>query len=693
MKLVIAEKPSVARDIARVIGAGSKKNGYMEGNGYKVSWCFGHLVGLSNPESYGEEYKGRWSFETLPILPEKWKYSVNADTKSQFEILKGLMASDDVDTIICATDAGREGECIFRYVYNIARCKKPVKRLWISSLEDVEIKAGFADLRDSAQYDNLFAAGAARAKADWLIGMNATRLFTCRFGATLNVGRVQTPTLAMVVKRDNDVKNFVKQKFFTVQLDLGEFSVESERIDDESKANGLTSLCNGKTAVISEVIKEQKSTKPPKLYDLTTLQREANRFFGFTAQQTLDYTQSLYEQKKLVTYPRTDSQYITEEKAKVFPELLRKTWKSSIFSGSGIQFNDNIGTKNFTNNSKVSDHHAIITTDEIENYDVSTLPAGELSILKLIAMRMTLAVGEPEKYEAVKIAAECENNAFSASGRTVISAGWKKSEKALKAWLKGAEEAEEKTEQALPDVSKGAEFDNVKAQTAEHFTSPPKPFTEDTLLSAMERAGAENFDEDTEKKGLGTPATRAETIETLVNRGYLERVKKQIKATEKGVNLIEVVPDEVKSPKLTADWENVLQQIEKGEADDKEFLSGIAEYVRELVKKYGSKAENSVFAAKSSPILGCCPNCGKEVKKGKFGFYCTGKCGMNVAMVYGKELTEAQLDKLLNGKEVTYTNNGKKTTVLPRAVPNSYTTKDGKEINGFQWETKSARKS
>lgn len=691
MQLVIAEKPSVGKDIARVLGANTKTGGYLEGNGYKVAWCFGHLVGLSNPESYGDEYKGKWGFDTLPIAPEKWKYTVNADTKSQFELLKKLMESDDVDTIICATDAGREGECIFRYVYNIARCKKPVKRLWISSMEDVEIKEGFRNLRDSAEYDNLFAAGAARAKADWLVGMNATRLFTCRFGSMLNIGRVQTPTLAMVVKRDSDVKNFVKQRFFTVQLDCGKFAVESERIDDEAKANELTSLCDGKTAVISEATKEQKSTKPPKLYDLTTLQREANRIFGFTAQQTLDYTQSLYEQRKIVTYPRTDSQYITDEKAKVFPELLRWTWQSSLFADANIHFDDNINTQPFTNNSKVSDHHAIITTEEIENFDISTLPAGELSILKLIAMRMTLAAGEAEKYEAVKIVAECENNFFTATGRTVISGGWKKTEKALKAWLKGSEESEEKAEQALPEVVKGAIFDNVKAKTAEHFTSPPKPYTEDTLLSAMERAGAEDFDEDAEKKGLGTPATRAGTIEALVNRGYLERSKKQIKATDKGVSLIEVVPDEVKSPKLTADWENVLQQIEKGEADDKVFLSEIKDYVHGLVEKYGSKAENSAFAAKSSPVLGACPHCGNDIKKGKFGFYCTGKCGMNVGKVFGKELTEAQLEKLLDGKEISYTSNGKKTTVLPEAVPNNYTSKDGKEISGFQWNTKSAK--
>lgn len=689
-KLVIAEKPSVGKDIARVIGADSKKDGYLEGSGYKVAWCFGHLVGLSNPESYGEEYKGKWSFDTLPISPEKWKYTVNADTKAQFELLKKLMESDEVDTIICATDAGREGECIFRYVYNIARCKKPVKRLWISSLTDVEIEAGFKDLRDSTQYDNLFAAGAARAKADWLVGMNATRLFSCRFGSTLNIGRVQTPTLAMVVKRDSDVKNFVKQKFFTVQLDLGGFAVESERIDDEAKANELTFEADGETAVISEATKEQKTTTPPLLYDLTTLQREANRILGFTAQQTSEYTQSLYEQRKIVTYPRTDSKYITEGMAKEFPDLLRKTWRSSLFGGVNIQFDDNINTKPFTDSDKVSDHHAIITTEEIENFDISTLPAGELSILKLIAMRMTLAAGEAEKYEAVKIVAECENNSFTATGRTVISGGWKKTEKALKAWLKGSEESEEKPEQALPEVSKGDSFDNVNAKKAEHFTSPPKPYTEDTLLSAMERAGAEDFDEDTEKKGLGTPATRAGTIEALVKRGYLERSKKQIRATDKGVNLIEVVPDEVKSPKLTADWENVLQQIEKGEADDRVFLSEIKDYVCGLVAKYGSKAENSVFAAKSSPALGACPNCGKDVKQGKFGFYCTGKCGMNVAKVFGKELTEAQLEKLLDGKEISYTNNGKKTTVLPEAVPNNYT-KDGKEIKGFQWKTKSAK--
>ena len=554
MQLVIAEKPSVARSIAAVLGANKKHDGYVEGNGYIVSWCIGHLVGLYSPNDYDEKYK-KYSFELLPIIPEEFRFKLNDSTAKQYKVLKELMSHSDVEEIVCATDAGREGECIFRYVYNYARCRKSVKRLWISSVEDKAIRDGFNNLKDDREYDNMFDAGFSRNKADWLVGMNFSRVFSCRYGTKLSVGRVQTPTLAMIVKRDHDVKNFVKQKFFTVELDCGELIVSSARIDEEKTAQAIAGKCNGKTAAVKSVDKQKKTVNPPKLYDLTTLQREANRQYGYTAQQTLDYTQELYE-SKLVTYPRTDSQYLTEDMEQTAQDMIETIYTAIPQFKPQAEFVPNV--KRLINNSKVSDHHAIIPTAEIAKTDINSLTDGQKNILLLIAAKLVVAAAPAHVYESVKITVDCENTEFTATGKTVIEQGFKLLEKQIKAQLKGGSSDEnEDKEKVLPDVVQGQTFDNVKSSVEEHFTSPPKPYTEDTLLSAMETAGNADYDEnsDVEKKGLGTPATRAAIIENLVKREFIVRNKKQINATEKGASLISVLPDTVKSPKLTADWE------------------------------------------------------------------------------------------------------------------------------------------
>lgn len=681
MKLVIAEKPSVARAIYPVLGATNKKKGYVEGNGYIVSWCFGHLVGLFFPDDYGEKWEGKWSFSQLPMLPDEWKFKINKDCDEQFGILKKLLNDNSVSEVICATDADREGECIFRYVYNLSGSNKPVKRLWVSSLEESAIKDGFAKLKDGKEYDNLYNAGFCRAKADWLVGMNGSRLFSIRYNSSLNTGRVQTPTLAMIVKRDYDVKNFIKQKYFNIELNCGSFTASSEKINDESKADELISKVSGKSATATDIKKEVKTVNPPKLYDLTTLQREANKQFGYTAKQTLDYLQALYE-AKLSTYPRTDSQYLSDDMEQTATDVIIRVYK--VFPEFG-SIPSVIDVKRCINNKKVTGHHAIIPTADITGADLKSLPEGQKNILMLISSKLILATSISFKYESVKVTITCEDNEFAASGKTIIENGWKAIEDKVKAAIKSKETDEEEKEDSktLPEITQGQIFDNVTAEKSEHWTSPPKPYTEDTLLSAMEHAGMENYDDDTaEKKGLGTPATRAATIEGLVNRGYAERKGKKIISTEKGVSLINVVPDEVKSPKLTADWEMQLQQIERGEYSADDFMNDIEHFVKDICNKYG-ETDQSISFNKKDEAIGSCPKCGKDVKKGKFGYYCTGKCGMNIAKVFGKELSEAQLSKLLAGKEISYTSNGKKTIVLPEWVQNDY---NGKTY--YQWKTK-----
>ncbi len=665
--LVIGEKPSVSRELAKVLGAKNKKNGYMEGNGYIVSWCFGHLVGLKFPDEYSENWAAKWSFSQLPMIPNEWKFKISESSKDQFKVLKELMTDGDITEIICATDADREGECIFRYVYNLVKCRKPVKRLWISSLEESAIRDGFNKLKNSSEYDNLYQAGFCRAKADWLVGMNGSRLFSVRYNAHLNTGRVQTPTLAMIVKRDDDIANFVKQKYFTIDLDIG-FKASSNRVDHESEADNIVSSCNGKTVTVTDVRKEVKSVSAPKLFDLTSLQREANKKFGYTAQQTLDYMQSLYE-KKLVTYPRTDSQYLSDDMEQTAYSLIPAISEQFEF---GRVENPNL--KAVINNGKVTGHHAIIPTESGVKCDISSLSTGEQNILKLVALRLLCASASAYKYGSVKVKLFCENTEFTATGRTVLESGWK----ALDSKIGEAEKFDEKS---LPNLENGMTF-TAKASKSEHFTSPPKAYTEDTLLSAMEHAGAEDFDENADKKGLGTPATRANIIENLVKHGYIERDGKKIISTSKGRNLIKVMPDEVKSAQLTADWENKLLEVERGNLSADSFMNEINNFVMGLVSKYSS-VDNSVSFGENQASIGNCPKCGKAVIKGKYGWYCSARCGMNLTKVFGVELSEGQVKSLLSGKETSYIKNGRKTIVVPKIAENTF---NGKTY--YNWATR-----
>ena len=664
--LIVGEKPSVSRAISAVVGASSAHKGYTEGNGYIVSWCVGHLVGLKFPNDYGNGWEQKWSFSQLPMIPDSWLFHVTDSTKAQYDLLKNLMNKDEVTEIICATDADREGECIFRYVYNMARCRKPVKRLWVSSLEESAIRKALSIMKPMSAYDNLFNAGYARARADWLVGMNGSRLFSVRYGDKLNIGRVQTPTLAMIVQRDAEVNGFIKQKYYTSDLNCGGFILSSARIDDENAADALVSACDGCTVTISSVKREVKTDKAPKLYDLTTLQREANKAFGYTAQQTLDYTQSLYE-GKLVTYPRTDSQYLSDDMAQTAFDVAKLC---DTYFGFGISHIPDI--KKVINNSKVSGHHAIIPTSGISTADISSLPTGEKNILTLIATKLICATAPAHKYEAVKLTGICNGTEFTATGRTILDMGWK-------AYAKQSDKKND--EKSLPAVSEGQTF-IVTASKGEHFTSPPKPYTEDTLLSAMERAGNEDYDEETEKKGLGTPATRAATIESLVKNGYVERVGKQLRATDRGKELVKVVPDEVKSAKLTAEWESKLQQIEHGSFPETVFMSGIQQFIADMCRKYGSVDKSVSLSDGGHEPIGKCPKCGADVVKGKFGWYCKGKCGMNIAKVYGISLSDDQIKGLLDGKSTSYTFKGKKTIVCPEIMENPY---NGKMY--YQWKT------
>ena len=667
MLLIIAEKPSVGKAISSVIGANKNNKGYIEGNGYIVSWCVGHLVGLKYPNDYGNGWEHKWSFSQLPMIPDAWQFKVTESTKEQFGIIKALMGRDNVSEIICATDADREGECIFRYVYQMARCRKPVKRLWVSSLEESAIRQALTVMKSISAYDNLFSAGYARARADWLVGMNGSRLFSVRYGGKLNIGRVQTPTLAMIVQRDAEVNGFVKQKYYTADLNCGAFTVSSARIDVEKSADALVSACDGAEVTISSVKREVKTDKAPKLYDLTTLQREANKAFGYTAQQTLDYTQSLYE-GKLVTYPRTDSQFLSDDMAQTALDVVKLC---DTYFGFGISHTPDI--KKVINNAKVSGHHAIIPTSGIAAADLSSLPTGEKNILTLIATKLICATAPTHKYEAVKLTGICNGTEFTATGRTVLDMGWKR-------FIKQTEK-EKTDEKALPAVSEGQSF-TVAASKGEHFTSPPKPYTEDTLLSAMERAGNEDYDEDTERKGLGTPATRAATIEALVKNGYVERVGKQLRATDRGKELVTVVPDEVKSAKLTAEWESKLQQIEHGNFSADNFMIEIGCFITAMCNRYGSVDKSVSLSDGGNEPIGKCPKCGADVVKGKFGYYCKGKCGMNIAKVYGVQLSDGQVKALLGGKSTSYTSKGRKTVVLPEIVENPWNDK-----MYYQWKT------
>lgn len=623
MKLVIAEKPSVAMSLAAVLGATERKDGYLEGSGYLVSWCVGHLLELAQPEAYKEQY-AKWRYEDLPILPENWKYEVPKDKKTQLALLCRLMKDKRVDSVVCATDAGREGELIFRLVYEYAGCKKPMERLWISSMEDAAIREGFDHLHPGSDYDKLYDAAVCRAGADWLIGINATRLFSVLYGVTLNVGRVMSPTLALLVQRESDIESFISKPFYVPEITCGGFTASGEKMTERSEAEKIRMDCDHNSAFVRSVEKQVKTIQPPRLYDLTTLQRECNRIYGYTAQQTLDYVQSLYE-KKLATYPRTDSQYLTKDMQATAASLI--LWlRDNMTFGKGYAGEPDIDR--VTDDSKVTDHHAIIPTVEIARTDLSELPSGERDVLTLLAVRLLCATTQVHRFEAVTAILDCQGYTFTAKGKTILQSGWKEVERIHRMSIRQSEtEHKENEAVALPVLQEGQTFEAVSASLREGKTSPPKHYTEDTLLSAMETAGAEDMPDDAERKGLGTPATRAATLEKLVSAGFVQRKKKQLIPTEKGRNLIAVLPDNIKSPILTAEWESMLKQVEHDELSATSFMDQIADMSRTLVKEHTAPEERfaDLFPSSKGTVheaVGVCPRCGAPVYEGKKGFFC-----------------------------------------------------------------------
>ena len=611
----MTEKPSVAMSYAKVLGVQGRQDGYLEGSGYIVSWCIGHLVELAPPSTYDEKYV-KWNVADLPILPQRWQYLVSASTKKQFGILKKLMHRADVESIICATDAGREGELIFRLVYEQAGCKKPVSRLWLSSMEDNAIREGFANLKPSTEYDALYQAALCRERADWMVGINCSRLFSCLYGRPLAVGRVMTPTLAMTVEREAAIAAFVPEKFYTVALELTSgFVALSRRISEKADAEKLLAECRKEmVSTIQKITRKEKAENPPQLYDLTTLQRDANRLLGFTAQQTLNYAQSLYE-KKLITYPRTDSRFLTEDMAASLPGLM-----SAAAGAFDVHEAVPVHAEQAINNSKVSDHHALLPTASVAQADFSALPAGELSILRLITVRLLCAVGEPHRYAETTLTTICAGKEFSAKGKVVLDEGWKGIERKMLDDLLD----KKKEPAALPDVQEQSECGIAGAELKEGQTSPPKHFTEDTLLHSMETASADSMPEDAERQGIGTPATRAAIIEKLVAKGFLERKgdkkTKVLLPTDKGKALITVMPEEVQSADMTADWETKLLRVERGEMEPKTFMTEINDMISSLVNT--TEAVKGASALMKNKVIGICPNCGKSVVEREKGYFC-----------------------------------------------------------------------
>lgn len=618
MQLVICEKPNVAKSIASALGVTSRADGYFEGGGWLISWCIGHLVGLADAAAYDDRYK-KWRYEDLPILPDPFRYVVSEEKAAQFHILRSLMERPDVTELVNACDAGREGELIFRLVYEAAGCSKPFSRLWISSMEDAAIREGFADLRPGADYDPLYQSALCRQKADWLIGINASRLFSVLYHRTLNVGRVQTPTLAMLADRDSKIVLFRKEKYHHVHLALEGAEAVSDSIVSPEDAQTIRGACDGQRAVCVSLVREKKAEKPPKLYDLTTLQREANRVFGYTAKQTLDYAQSLYE-KKLLTYPRTDSRYLTSDMEETASVVLHLAVRVPPFDACPEFFPDVLA---LVNEKEVSDHHALIPTLELEKADVPALPVGERNILLLVCCKLLCAAAEPFVYEAVTATFDCGGHTFTAKGKQVLSQGWRAILDVFRSSLKEKPEDGD-AESVLPELTEGQVFESVTASVTEHFTSPPKPYTEDTLLSAMENAGKEDMPDEVERKGLGTPATRAAIIEKLVSSGFVERKGKNLIPTKAGINLVTVLPELLTSPKLTADWEQRLNEVAKGQALPKDFMDGIEAMAAELVRKYSHISEDGqkLFQPEKETV-GLCPRCGKPVYEGKKNFACS----------------------------------------------------------------------
>ena len=649
--LIIAEKPSVALAIAAVVGADKRKNGYLEGNGYLVSWCVGHLVSLAQPENYDLRL-ARWRRADLPILPDPWQYVPNEKTKKQLDLLCSLMNRPDIETIVCATDAGREGELIFRLVYDCCRCSKPVKRLWISSLEESAIQEGMAHLKDAAEYDLLYEAALCRAKADWLMGINLTRLYTLLYGPTLSIGRVMTPTLAMIVEREKAVADFTPKPFYSVHL-LCPCEAVSERFEDEQEAQALADACNGQTAEIIRVEKKTRSDHPPKLYDLTTLQREANQLFGYTAQQTLDCTQSLYE-KKLATYPRTDSRFLTHDMASVLPNLVQTVAALLPFE-QGLSLP--VHAEQVIDDAGVSDHHAIIPTQSVTAERLDTLTNEELNIFSMLAVRLLCAVGEPHVIEERTLTLSCAGHIFTAAGKTDTALGWRIPASTFYGSIGHPREPDERAG-VDPALYEHQRFFGVHAVVKKGLTTPPKRYTEATLLAAMESAGADSFPDEAERKGIGTPATRAGIIEKLVKGGFIERrgeKAKQLLPTDKGRNLIAVLPETLRSPLLTAQWENQLCQVEHGNLASDDFLSSIETMIRDQVDHAQADPQALTLFPTGRRKVAKCPCCGYPVSEAEKGYFCENReCSFGLFKdnkffaARGKRLDAATAVALLN---------------------------------------------
>ncbi len=662
MKLIITEKPSVGQAYAKVLGVRERHDGYLEGSGYIVSWCVGHLVELSEPEEYDGRYS-KWEYADLPIIPEEWKYRVSSGTKKQFEILKKLMARADVDSICNCCDAGREGELIFRLVYNKCGCKKPVERLWISSMEDSAIKEGFKNLKPGTEYDSLYEAALCRERADWIVGINATRLFSCLYRHTLNVGRVMTPTLAMVVMREAAIKAFKPEPFYTVQLITDQVQAGGERMKERNQAAEIVEKCRRAGAArITKVTQKEKLEKAPLPYDLTSLQRDANRMLGFTAQQTLDYTQSLYE-KKLVTYPRTDSRYLTEDMDGMLPGLVQRIQAET---GIAADMSIPVHAQQIINSKKVTDHHAIIPTNSIQRAVISELPSGEKAVFQLIATRLLCSVGDPFRYSETAVEMECAGETFTTKGRTILDPGWKSIQESV--YPPKKEKSEEPD--TIQAVTEGSVLTLSDVKIKEGQTSSPKHFTEDTLLQMMESAGADEMTDEVERKGIGTPATRAGIIEKLVQKGFIERrgdkKSKHLVSTDKGDALVTVVPEQIQSPSLTADWEEKLLEVERGNYDPETFMAEISSMITGLVKNYEAvKGADTLLPSKkkSGKVIGSCPSCGSDIAEMQKGWFCTNKnCRFaiwrdnNYFKKLGKKMTPQLAEQLIRKGSATLKN-------------------------------------
>jgi len=653
MQLVIAEKPSVGMALAKALGASDRKDGYVEGDNIIVSWCIGHLVELADADAYDERYK-KWNVTDLPIVPQEWEYVVSSDKNEQFAVLRTLMNDTRITEVVNACDAGREGELIFRLVYNKIGCTKPIKRLWLSSMEEKAIKDGFADLKDGADYEKLYQSALCRAKADWIVGLNATRAYSKLYNRTISVGRVQTPTLAIICERENSISNFKKEKYYNVHLKADGVDAVLEKISDPADAERIKSVCAGKPAVVKSVKSVKKTVNPPKLYDLTTLQREANRLYGFTAQQTLDYTQSLYEMR-LCTYPRTDSQYLTEDMEDTAIKTAAEVIKKFEFLGNTALLGD---VRRVLNSKKVTDHTAIIPTGEVSSAALNEVPDGEKKILFLIASRLVCALSSPYIYDTVTSEIECNGNIFTVKGRTVIDEGFKAVERKFREYFKVKDDTEE-DEPAMVQLSEGQTIDGADTEITEHFTQPPKHYTEDTLLSAMERAGTDELTEEVERSGLGTPATRAAIIEKLTKSGFVKRDKKNLVVSDSGTDIISLMPDIIKSASLTADWENALSQMAQGRYTPQQFMADIEKLTAEIVDNAKANVDESRVTAFSGEVFGTCPRCGKNILKTPKAYSCESKaCGLTIWKNNKffenarKELTDDMVKKMLTKGKV-----------------------------------------